>query len=174
MALIEKQLNKRFSYIAGATALIAVFAALFVVCNVGSNYYKYLKWTQNTHTTLISAAVENQQSQKEITLKLELQSPDVGYAAEIESLEFAIKERSVTLGYYRIIISDRVPIDISPDGNASFLVSTVLVEEDWPLLAQSVEPQVEGQLIVRLYLPGKEVPTRIPVHGALTVRGDAL
>lgn len=152
-------------------AIVSLTLALVIAYGLGASYTRYIQWTNNTHASLISAIAEESGTHGAIALEIELQSPGVGYLTEIESLEFAIHDSNSTIGYYRIIIPDRQPVLTKPNGSTRFSLHTSMPEEHWHRLTESSRPQLDGRLIVRLYLPNKEVPTRIPIKGLISIGG---
>ena len=89
-------------------------------------------------------------------------------------MEFSLNSSEGHYGYYRIVMPDAVPLSTMEDSEPlrlsfsdTFLLNTGLV-------CDSQGPRLEGRLIVRLYLPGREVPTRIPLSGPVLLRGDPL
>lgn len=167
----EVRLNK----LAQLMAAISIALALAIAYRFGANYLRFLRWTSDTYANLLYAVACDTQGGGELTLTVELSAPPLGFRAELESMEFSLKGSEDHYGYYRIVMPEAVPLSSMEDSEPLKLsFSRHIPSQHWPGLRDSQEPRLDGRLIVRLYLPGREVPTRIPLSGPLLVKGDPM
>lgn len=167
----EVRLNK----LAQLVAAISLALALAITYRFGANYLRFLHWTSDTHADLVYAVACDTQDGGELSLTVELSAPAIGFRAAIESMEFSLNSSEGHYGYYRIVMPDAVPLSTMEDSEPLRLsFSRHIPPQHWPSLRDSQGPRLEGRLIVRLYLPGREVPTRIPLSGPVLLRGDPL
>ena len=147
--------------------ILAVSAVLAVAMAVvfGANYLHYLRWTAGARASLVSASIEPYADIGRLAMDVESESPAVGYESRIDSVEFTLVGDRKNLGHYRVII---------PEGGASWdpqgtkaevsLLSDIPIEH-WPDVRESRSVGVEATLVMRLYLPGRDVPARIGLSG---------
>ena len=155
-------------------AIVSVISALAVASGFETNYLNYVKWTKGARASLMSAVAQGASSDGELSLEIDFESPSVGYRTEIESFEFALGGPEGNFGYYRIIIPDGLSSRARRDVSAHLSLHSHIPPQHWPNLRASANPRLDGRLIVRLYLPGKEVPTRVPVAGPVAVGGGLM
>ena len=153
-------------------ACISLVLALVVAYSTGLNYLAFLRWTQGARGGCTGAVARYTPDGAELLVEIEFEAPSVGYRMDIESLEFTLRGSKVNLGYYRIIIPPGTGSwdeDNASSGRLS--LSCPIPAEYWPRLLDSPSATLDGRLIVRLYRPGREVPTRIPILGQVSLEG---
>jgi len=148
--------------------------ALTVAYGSGTNYLNYLRWTGKAQGSIAKAIAYSTSAGGELALTVEFMAPAVGFPIEIESLEFSLQGPEGNFGYYRIIIPEEASPPAKESDVVQLLLSSHVPPEHWPKLYTSSGPRLDGILIVRLHLPGRKVPTRIPISAPVFLEGDLM
>ena len=168
------QSEARLARLARLLVAISLALALAIAYGFGTSYLNYLQWTRGAQGNIAKAIAYSTPTGGELSLTIEFIAPTVGFPTKIESMEFSLQGPEGHFGYYRIII----PSEASPSAKdrdvVQLLLSSQVPPEHWPRLQTSLEPWLDGILIVRLYLPGREVPARIPISAPVFLGGDMM
>lgn len=157
--------------LARLTAAGSLVLALIVSYGFGGNYFRFRQWTQGVYSRITSAMACDTASGGELSIEVEFGNPDVGFLTEIESMEFILKGPEGHFGYYRIVLPESIAIPGNGNGMAELSLSSYIPPEHWPNLQASTSPELNGGLVVRLHLPGRELPARVPVYSPVSL-GD--
>lgn len=159
--------------VARVLAVASVAAALMIGYGFGANYLRFLQWSRGANANLTSAIARGVTDGGELSLEVEFEAPPVGYRAQIETMEFSLLGPEGNFGYYRVIVPEGLAV--WEDNGVSALLSLYshIPSEHWINIRASSGAELDGRLIVRLFLPGREVPARLPVSAPVSIGGGS-
>lgn len=157
--------------LARAMLVVAVLASMTMALSTGANYLKYLRWTSEVKASLVSASIKPHGTSGELYMDIRFTAPAVGYRAEIQSVEFTLKGAHGDVGSYRIVVPEGITHWDEHGVTAEMALYSEIHKEHWPDVRSSRWLQVDGRLVVRLYLPGRVLPARVPLTGDVDMGG---
>ncbi len=144
-----------------------VVSAIAMALLFGANYVDYVKWTRGAQASFTAASIEPYDDTGRLTMMVGFEAPAVGYGVRFESVEFTLESELGNLGYYRVIIPDEATSWVIDSASAELSLISDIPTEHWPSVQESSHVTIDATLVIRLYLPARDIPLRMGLTGAV-------